>query len=92
MAAPSSSAPAITLQYPYVLIVTGASPLGGSSQGSAILFGQLALVNDLCESFLPDDYVMYLSEGAILVTYDSIEYALVDQRKVFFREDYVTPP
>lgn len=92
MAAPSSSAPAITLQYPYVLIVTGTSPLGGSSQGSAILFGQLAMVNDLCESFLPDDYVMYLSEGAILVTYDSIEYALVDQKNVFYREDYVTPP
>lgn len=92
MASPSSSAPAITLQYPYVLIVQGASPLQGSTQGSTILFGQLAMVNDLCDSFAPDDYIMYLSEGQILVTYDGIEYALVDQKNVFYREDYVTPP
>jgi len=92
MAAPSLSAPAITLQYPYVLVVPGSSPLEGSSQGSAILFGQLAMVNALCESFAPDDYVMYLSTGSIMVTYDSIEYALVDQKNVFYREDYVTPP
>lgn len=92
MAAPSTTAPNITLQYPYVLIVQGASPLDGSTQGSAILFGQLAIVNNLCESFVADDYIMYLSEGAILVTYDGIEYALVDQKNVFYREDYVTPP
>lgn len=92
MAAPSTTAPDITLQYPYVLIVQGASPLGGSTQGSSILFGQLAMVNDLCESFVADDYVMYLAEGAILVTYNQIEYALVDQKNVFYREDYVTPP
>ena len=75
-----------------MLIVQGASPLDGSTQGSAILFGQLAIVNNLCESFVADDYIMYLSEGAILVTYDGIEYALVDQKNVFYREDYVTPP
>jgi len=92
MAAPSLSAPDITPQYPYVLIVPGSSPLGGSSQGSAILFGQLAMVNALCESFAADDYVMYLSTGSIMVSYDSIEYALVDQKNVFYREDYVTPP
>ena len=92
MAAPSLSAPAITLQYPLVLIVPGSSPLDGSAQGSAILFGQLAMVNDMCDRFAADDYVMYLSTGSIQVSYDGIDYALVDQKNVFYREDYVTPP
>jgi len=92
MAAPSLSAPAITLQYPYVLIVQGASPLDGSSQGSAILFGQLAMVNDMCDNFAADDYVLYLSTGSIRVSYDGIDYVLVDQNNLFYREDYVTPP
>jgi hypothetical protein len=86
------AAPEITLQYPYVLIVPGSSPLDGVAQGSAILFGQLAMVNAMCDSFAADDYVMYLSTGSIMVSYDSIEYALVDQKNVFYREDYVTPP
>jgi len=50
------------------------------------------MVNDMCDRFAADDYVMYLSTGSIQVSYSGIDYALVDQRNVFYREDYVTPP
>lgn len=92
MAAPSSSAPDITLQYPYVLIVPGSSPLDGAAQGSAILFGQLAMVNDMCDNFAADDYIMYVTTGSIKVTYNGIDYDLVDQNNLLYREDYITPP
>ena len=92
MAAPSSSAPDITLQYPYVLLIQGASPLDGLPQGSSVLFGQLAMVNDLCDTFLADDYVLYINTGSVNVSYNGIDYVLVDQNNLLYREDYVTPP
>jgi hypothetical protein len=92
MAAPSSSAPDITLQYPYVLLIQGASPLDGLPQGSSVLFGQLAMVNDLCDTFLADDYVLYINTGSVNVSYNGIDYVLVDQNNLLYREDYITPP
>lgn len=92
MAAPSSSAPAITLQYPYVLLIQGSSPLDGLPQGSSVLFGQLAMVNDLCDTFLADDYVLYINTGSVNVSYNGIDYVLVDQNNLLYREDYITPP
>jgi hypothetical protein len=92
MAAPSSSAPDITLQYPYVLLIQGASPLDGLPQGSSVLFGQLAMVNDLCDTFLADDYVLYVNTGSVNVSYNGIDYVLVDQNNLLYREDYITPP
>jgi len=91
MAAPSSSAPDITLQYPYVLLIQGASPLDGLPQGSSVLFGQLAMVNDLCDTFLADDYVLYVNTGSVNVSYNGIDYVLVDQNNLLYREDYITP-
>ena len=92
MAAPSLSAPAITLQYPLVLLVQGPSPLDGLPQGSSVLFGQLAMVNDLCDTYAADDYVLYRNNGSVNVSYNNVDYVLVDQNNLLYREDYVTPP
>lgn len=83
-------APDLILQKPLVLIEPGSSALGGYSSGSALNFGEVVLVNDLCEPYEVGDTVMYTTAGQILISYDGVQYSLVEEKNIFYKE--VIPP
>lgn len=83
-------APDLILQKPFILIESGSSGLGGYPSGSSLNFGEVVLTNDLCEQYAVGDNVMYTTVGEILVTYDGVQYSLVEEKSIFYKE--VLPP
>jgi len=83
--------PDLILPRPYVLINAGqGSVLGGTSSGSGLNFGTIALIFETSDMYAIGDNVTYNTQGQSLITYDDVEYALVEENKILNRE--IPPP
>ena len=75
------------MQKPLVLIVSGAgSILGGTQSGTGVNFGPIALIYETSDSFSINDTVMYATKGQELVVYDGIEYAIIREENILYKE------
>jgi len=84
-------APDLVLQNPYYLIQAGTgSVLSGGSSGTGINFGLIVLKNEISDSFEVDDTVLYITARQTLVTYDQVEYALLKEEDILYKE--IPPP
>lgn len=80
-------APDIILQKGFVLITPGSSVLGGVGSGTPLNFGTISIINDLCDKWVVGQNVMYVTQGQTLITYDSVEYAMVHEDNIFYKEN-----
>lgn len=80
------AAPDIILQKPFVLILEGSSVLGGNVSGSDIGFGQIVNIYETSDSYAIGDYVMYNGVEKYSITYDSVEYFLVKESFIYYKE------
>jgi len=83
--------PDLVLQTPFYLIQSGTgSLLSGSSAGTGVNFGLIVLKNEISDSFEVDDTVLYVTARQTLVTYDQVEYALLREEDILYKE--IPPP
>lgn len=83
--------PNLTLQKPYILILSGGSVLEASASGG-IQFGEIRLVYQTADAYAGGDTVAYKIEGKDTYTYQGVEYDLVREENVLFKENYVPTP
>lgn len=81
--------PDLRLSKPYALIQPGPSILSGSASGSPVGFGEIMLIYETADEYSGGDEVLYKTDGQILVFYEGVQYALVRQENILYKE---TPP
>lgn len=79
--------PDLTLQPTYVLISSSASVLGGQADGSTLNFGTIELIYETSDTFIVGDLVMYDTSKQILVIYDGVQYALIKEEFILYKEN-----
>ena len=84
------AAPDILIPKNQILLKYQASILGIELPDSPFLFGNVEKVNEFSDNYEVGDDVMFDPKGATIMKYSSVDYYLVDEKKVFFKE--VTPP
>lgn len=75
----------IILQYPDVIILVGASTLGGVSTGE-INFGVIAKIYDTSDKYAASQNVCYRTEGQRLVIISRYTYAIVNEENILYSE------
>lgn len=76
------AAPAIILANGQILVTPGSSSLGIIPVDINIRFGQVAIVNSLCDKFAANDYVMFDVTKALSIMYGSSVYYLLNENDV----------
>lgn len=79
-------APDIILNKDQVLLTQTGSALGIEVDNSPLLFGLIALINDLSDRYEVNDAVMFNPVGATILKYDNVDYYLTTEDKIFFTE------
>ncbi len=83
--------PDLILPKPFVLIPQGqASVLGAIQSGTGLGFGAIALIYETSDAYEIGDTVTYDTRGQSLITYDNVEYALIEENKIINKE--IPPP
>lgn len=67
------------------------SASGMVTDGTPFLYGQVQQVNDLCDMYKADDYVLFNAEAAIRFIFDGVFYYLTTEDKVYLTEPYIAP-
>ena len=78
--------PDLILQKPLILILPTDSVLSGTPMGTALNFGNVELVYGTCDAFEVGDVVLYNTIGQTLVNYSGVEYAIIEEEKILYKE------
>ncbi len=79
--------PTLIMQKPFILVLAQqGSVLSGSANGTGLNFGVVQLIYDTCDNFEVGDMVTYFTAGQSLVVYDSVEYAMIEEKSIINRE------
>lgn len=90
-----ASVPNIVLQKGQCLVQnTGASALGIVLQNSqaTLQWGYIWLASDLNELYVAGNYILYNPQNQLLLSYSGDNYALLYERDILFKENYIPPP
>ena len=83
--------PDITLQKGQVLLIGVESNTGIVMDNSPYLFGYIAMVNDLSDSFNAGEYILFDPKGADKFLFDNVNYYFTTEDKIRFKENYIPP-
>lgn len=83
-------APDIILQKPQVLLSPTTSGIGGVAMGGGMLWGYIEVIYDTSDLYVAGDTVLYNSNGAQSIYYSSVEYHIITEDKIMYKE--VIPP
>lgn len=75
-----------------LLVQNAISASGMVTDNTPFLYGQVQQVNDLCDMYKAEDYVLFDASNAIKFTFDSIYYYLTTEEKVYLTEPLILPP
>jgi hypothetical protein len=67
------------------------SASGMIAYNTPFLYGQVQQVNELCDLYKADDYVMFDASNAIQFTFSGVFYYLTTEDKVYLTEPYIAP-
>lgn len=73
------------------IILTQTVPYGIVLDNSAFQFGDVAIINDLSDRFTVGQKVLYDPAGSLRFNYDSVDYFLTTEDKIFFIDNSIVP-
>lgn len=76
----------IILQKPFVLIQQTGSELGVNTGGGGILSGMIVNIYQTSDMYTIGDVVSYRVAGQEIISYENIDYSLVTEDKIFYKE------
>ena len=74
-----------------LLVQNALSGSGMVTDNSPFLYGQVQQVNDMCDMYKADDYVLFDASGAVRFTYADVFYYLTTEDRVYLTEPYFAP-
>ena len=82
--------PDITLNAGQVLLHQVSSGLGIEVDNSGFLNGYVDMINDLSDLYAAGDLVLFDPSQATMLKYDSVDYFLTTENKIYYKE--ILPP
>lgn len=80
------AAPEIILNAGQVLLSQSSSTGGIVLDNSPFLFGKVEIVNELSDNYIVNDIVMFDPTGSTKFKYSGVDYFLVFEDKIYFKE------
>lgn len=81
--------PNIILQKPLALIQPSSSISGIETVDSPLLFGTIAIINELSDMWAVNDTVIFNPDKGDILRYDGIDFYLIDEKYIYSQEQLV---